>query len=125
MTQRKSVTVSLPYPGDVISVNHYRGRTRDGREYVKAEARTWMDMLGWQIKSYHIEDWRFPLAVTCSGVFKDERSAPDISNLSKCTLDAIQEVTGIDDKYMRWHDGERKIISTVEPQIIITIEETA
>lgn len=119
----KSVIIPMPYPGDCISVNHYRGRTRDGREYVKVEASIWMCMLGWTIKEYHIEDWRLPLKITCSGIFKDERSAPDLSNLSKCTLDAIEAVTGINDKDMRWHDGARTIDKTHDPDLKITIEE--
>ena len=111
------------YPGAVISVNHYRGRRRDGGEYVKAEARAWMDALGWEIKPFHIESWRLPLSVTCSGFFRDHRSAPDLSNISKVTLDSIQEVTGIDDKNFRWHDGERVIDPAREPELTIIIQE--
>ncbi len=117
------ITVKMPYPGDVISVNHYRGRTKDGRDYVKADAQAWMDMLGWLIKQHHIEDWKLPLHITCYGTFKDNRSAPDLSNLSKCVLDAIEEVSGVNDKDMRWHDGERVINGTDKPELIITIRE--
>lgn len=122
-SERKSLTIAMPYPGDCISVNHYRGRNKEGREYVRAESQAWMDMLGWLIKTQHIEDWWRPLRVTCSGVFKDGRSAPDLSNLSKCTLDAIEEATSINDRDMRWHDGERTIDAAAEPELRITIEE--
>ena len=118
------ITVKIPYPGNVISVNHYRCRTRDGREYVKADAQAWMDMLGWLLKQCHIEDWKLPLHVTCSGTFKDNRSAPDLSNLSKCCLDALQEVSGINDRDMRWYDGERIIKDTGRPELTITIRES-
>ena len=117
------IIVKMPYLGDVISVNHYRGRTRDGREYIKADAQAWMDMLGWLLKQYHIEDWKLPLHVTCSGVFRDNRSAPDLSNLSKCCLDAIEEVSGVNDRDMRWHDGDRRINGTDSPELTITIKE--
>jgi len=119
----RRITVEMPYPGSVISVNHYRGRTRQGGEFVRADAQAWMDMLGWQLKMAHLEDWKLPLSVRCDGVFKDFRSAPDLSNLSKVTLDAIQEVSGVNDKDMRWHDGERIIDNAKEPTITITINE--
>jgi len=123
MSQGKSVTVRLPYPGDCISGNHYRGRRRDGGEYVKADAQSWMDAIGWLIKKDHIEDWRLPLKVTCSSIFRDKNHAPDLSNLSKCILDAIEAVTNINDRDMRWHDGDRIIDAAAEPELTITIEE--
>ena len=118
------IQVEMPYPGSVISVNHYRGRRKDGGEYVKSEAQSWMDMLGWQLKQHHIEEWKLPLTVSCDGEFKDARSAPDLSNLSKCTLDAIQEATGVNDRDMRWSDGNRSITGTIEPKLIIKIRES-
>lgn len=123
MNAKHSVTIGIYYPGMVITVNHYRGRRRDGGDYVKNDALAWREALGWLIKSHHIEDWQLPLSVTCSGVFRDGNHAPDLSNLSKCTLEAIQEVTGINDKDMRWHDGDRLIDAWREPELYITIEE--
>jgi len=117
------ITVGMPYPGDVISVNHYLGARRDGGYFVKQEAQAWMDMLGWIIKPWHIEEWKLPLTVTCDGRFKDENHAPDLSNLSKVTLDAIQEVTGIDDKNFRWQDGTRTFDKDKTPELKITIKE--
>jgi len=122
---RNEIQISIPYPGDVISVNHYRGRRRDGGEYVKAEAQAWMDALGWMIKQHHIEDWRLPLDVNCDGVFRDLNNCPDLSNLSKCTLDAIEEVIGINDRNMRWHDGTPTIDKARPPELTITIQEAA
>ncbi len=112
----------MPYIGGVLSVNHYTGRTKDGRVYVKREVRKWMNDLGWLIKTQHIEDWKLPLQVTCDGQFVDARSAPDPSNLSKVILDAIEEVTNINDRDMRWRDGERTIKKGEEPYLRITIE---
>jgi hypothetical protein len=120
----RQIVVGMPYPGGVISVNHYKGRRKDGREYVKSDARSWMEMLGWLIKTEHIEEWALPLHVTCSGTFRSENEAPDLSNLSKCTLDAIEEVTGLNDRDFRWHDGDRVIDAGNRPELTITIEES-
>ena len=79
-----------------------------------------MEELGWNLKSYHIDEWSLPLKVTCSGRFKDLRSTPDLSNLSKVILDAIEDTTGINDRDMRWHDGD---ITHGEPMLFIEIEE--
>jgi len=119
----REITVRMPYPGSVISVNHYLGRNKAGGTYVKADASSWKQMLGWSIKQHHIEEWKLPLSVTCDGYFRDENSAPDLSNLSKCTLDAIEETTGINDKDMRWHDGVREIDLEFRPELRITIME--
>lgn len=120
----RGLTFSMPYIKD-LSVNHYLGRRKGGRYYVKQEVKEWMEELGWKIKLAHIEDWRLPLQVTCFGMFKDKRSTPDLSNLSKVTLDAIEEVTGINDRDMRWHDGDIKHDKTGlgVAYLTITIEE--
>ena len=116
--EMKSVAIRMPYIGGVLSVNRYKYR---GGFYTKREVRDWMDMLGWMVKGQHIQEWFLPLKVTCDGVFKDKRSQPDLSNLSKVILDAIEESTGINDRDMRWCDGE---VRYGEPQeLIITIEE--
>ncbi len=120
---RKQATIKIDYIGSVISCNHYLGRRRDGGTYVKPEAQSWMDELGWLIKHLHIEDWGLPLDVTCSGTFKDMRSVPDLSNLSKVTLDAIENVTKVNDQNYRWHDGEIHVDGKCEPYLLITIRE--
>lgn len=120
----RSITVDLPYIGKVISVNHYLGKRKSHYGfYVKGETKAWMDELGWKIKSAHIEEWNLPLTVKCDGLFRDGRSTPDLSNLSKVVLDAIQEAIGVNDVNMRWHDGTVKIDSNKEPTLWITIEE--
>lgn len=112
---QQQVPIEMDYPSSIISANHYKYR---GGIYTKPEAKAFMTELGWKIKPYHIEDWKLPLTVRCDGVFKDKRSTPDLSNLSKVILDAIEEATGINDRNMRWQDGD---ISFGEPKIIITI----
>lgn len=121
----KEVTVKISYPGSCISVNHYLGRTKDGREYVRSEALDWQITLGWMVKTAHIEDWKLPLKITISGIFKNLRSCPDIHNLVKVTCDAIEEVTGLNDRNFKTETKEPQIDGSKEPEIIITIQESA
>jgi len=105
-------TVEISYPGAVITKNHYKYK---GGIHTKPEATAWMEELGWSIKELHLEDWSLPLSITVSGRFKDKRSQPDLVNLQNCTLDAIQEASGINDKHFRWHDGT---VEYGEPPVI-------
>ena len=115
MIEPRSIVVEMDYPGKELSVNHYKNRY-----YTKPETKAWMESLGWLIKSFHIEEWDLPLKVRCDGRFKDKRSQPDLSNLSKVILDAIEETTGVNDRDMRWEDGD---VSYGEPTLWITIRE--
>ncbi len=112
----RSITVEMPYIGASLSVNHYKFRGR----FTKPETKEWMDSLGWLIKSAHIEEWKLPITVRCSGRFKDLRGTPDLSNLSKVILDAIEETTGVNDRNYRWQDGD---ITYGEPTLTIAITE--
>ena len=114
------VIIEMPLIKD-LSVNHYRGRRRDGGEYVKKSVSDWKETMGWLLKPYHLEDWKLPLTVKCDIVQADKRTR-DISNFSKVVLDAIEDLTGINDTNYRWHDGHSKIDSTREPILLITIE---
>lgn len=111
----KSLTVEMPYIGKELSVNHYKFGY-----FTKRVVKNWMYELGWKIKLVHIEDWKLPLIVQCSGQFKDKRSQPDLSNLSKVILDAIEETTGVNDRDMRWRDGT---VTYGGPLLWITIVE--
>ena len=101
----------------MISVNHYK---YVGGRFTRKEAKQWMEELGWLLKPARIEGWRLPLEITCDGIFRDLRSAPDLSNLSKVICDAIQYATGINDKNFRWHDGER-LVGYKETHLLITL----
>ena len=114
------ITVGMPYIGKVLSVNHYKYLGK----YTRREVIDWMEELGWKLKPYHIEDWGIPLKVTCDGVFRDNRSTPDLSNLSKVVLDAIEDVTDVNDKNMRWRDGKVTINKNSEPTLWITVRQT-
>lgn len=113
------VKVEVPYIGGILSVNQYKHK---GGLYTKPEVKAWMEELGWLVKLAHIEDWKLPLVVTCSGQFRDHRSVPDLSNLSKVILDALEEVSGVNDRDMRWRDGEASVIPNEDPVLFITIE---
>ncbi len=115
---KREATIEISYPGSIISVNHYKWK---GGIYTKPEAKAWMEELGWIVKGLDLNEWRLPLHITCSGRFKDKRTTPDLSNLSKCTLDAIQEVCDVNDRDMRWHDGT---VEYGEPAVLwLTIKE--
>ena len=119
----KSAIIRMPYLGD-LSVNHRLGKRKGGGYYVKASVRQWNEEFGWKIKPLHIEEWRLPISVKCDGVFKDQRSAPDLNNLIKI-LDVIEEVSGVNDKNMRWEDGSRLIDKHEKPSLTITIKEAS
>ena len=117
----RSIAVEIKYIGSCLSVNHYKYRGR----FTKEETKDWMDALGWLIKPARIEEWKLPLTVRCDGAFKDLRSTPDLSNLSKVILDAIEKVTRVNDRDMRWQDGDITYIGkwALEPMLEITITE--
>ncbi len=114
--------IKIRYPGSCISVNHYLGKRKDGGYYVLPECKAWEAEFQWLLKKCQLEEYKLPIHVTCSGYFKDIRSAPDLSNLSKVILDSIEELTGINDNNFRWHDGER-LAGYKEPYLLITLSE--
>ena len=117
--------IKIHYPNAAISVNHYLGRRKDGGYYVVPECKQWKIGFQWLLKKCRLEEYNLPIEVTCSGYFKDERSAPDLSNLSKVILDAIEELTGINDKNFHWHDGERVVGVKDSPYLLITLTDDA
>lgn len=119
----RSESIKIDYPGSCISVNHYLGRRKDGGSYIKADAKDWIEQFQWLLKRCHLDDFTLPLVVSCSGFFKSEKNAPDLSNLSKVILDSIEGITGINDKNMRWHDGDRIIDVKGSPYLLINISE--
>jgi Holliday junction resolvase RusA-like endonuclease len=115
--------IKITYPGAEISVNHYLGRRAGGGYYKLQECSNWQEEFTWLLKRCHLEDFKLPLHVKCDGTFKDLRSAPDLSNLSKVILDTIQDLTNINDKNFRWQDGKRIIDNNVLPFLLITFSE--
>lgn len=122
MVNKRKEAIKIDYPGACISVNHYLGRRKGGGYYVTQETTDWKTEFQWLLKRLHLEDWQLPLGVICSGWFKNERAAPDLSNLSKVIFDSIEELISINDKDFRWHDGKR-VIGEKHPYLLITFEE--
>lgn len=117
-----SITITMPYIGGSLSVNHYLGRN-GRRVFIKKEVVEWKEDFGWKIKMSHIEDWKMPISVTCNGKFKDLNNAPDLSNLSKVIMDSIEDITHINDRNYRWHDGAVILKKDEDPELQIIIEE--
>lgn len=115
----RTMMVKMPYIGSDLSVNHYKF----GTYQKKPEVIGWMNQLGWEIKSARIQDWKQPITVNVSGVFKNEGRCPDTHNLLKVICDAIQDVTGLNDKYYRTETEVPVIDKTREPTLIIRITE--
>ena len=116
-------SVKIQYPGSCLSVNHYLGRRKDGGTYLTPATIAWAEEFQWILKRCHLEDYKLPLHVTSSGWFKDERSAPDLSNLSKVIMDSIQNLIFVNDKEFRWHDGTRTI-GEPHPYLVIEFKES-
>ena len=114
------IKVEMPYTGGDLSVN--RAYERDGR-HMKKHVRNWqltlMGLVRQAVKGKICEGvWH----VSCSGHFKNQRSAPDLSNLAKVCMDAIAAGLGIDDKNLRWQDGLRLCGDDIEePRLEFTI----
>ena len=119
----REATIEIDYIGGDLSVNHYLGRGKRGNSYVKSNVVAWKEELGWTVKPLFLDDWKLPLTVRCDGRFTDKRSCPDLSNLSKVCLDALEEASGVNDRDMRWEDGGITIDKNREPELTLTITE--
>ena len=114
----QKVSVSIPYIGKDLSVNHcYTGRQRT---MVKTHVRRWQMILEHMVRGNILKPMPGIWHVRCDGYFKDGRSAPDLSNLAKVSLDAIAVALEMDDKDLRWHDGAR-CFGEREPTLEFTI----
>lgn len=114
-----TITIGMPLIKD-LSVNNYKGRRRDGGEFVKKPIKDWQETMGWILKPYHLEDWKLPLTVKCDIVQNDKR-VRDISNMAKVCLDSLEDLTGINDVNYRWVDGE--ILHGEHAELILTLTE--
>ncbi len=114
---KRIATIKMLYIGNVLSVNHYKHQGK----YTKLEAKEWSNDLVHEIKSCKIDDWHQPLMVKIAGFYKNARETPDTHNLIKIICDAIQEATGLNDKYYKTETEAPKI--SKEPHILVTISE--
>lgn len=119
--EKRHTTIKMPYPGCVITENHYLGRNGKA-SYIKPGAKEWAQDLIFLINRCGIKDWKLPLKITVSGVFKNDRERCDLHNL-KILYDSIQKATGLNDKDYHTETIPGTIDKTVEPFILIKIEE--
>lgn len=119
-TKRHTI-IKMPYPGSVITENHYLGRNGKN-SYVKPEVREWKNDLIALVNNCGIKDWKLPLKIRVEGTFKNLRECPDLHNL-KCLYDGIQEATGLNDKNYYTETIPGVIDKSKSPFILITISE--
>ena len=119
-TIKHRAVIIIQYPGAIISENHYLGRN-GVHTYVKSEARDWQNELIYRINAYRI-DWKGPLKVHVSGVFKNNREVCDLHNL-KILFDSIQIATGVNDRYFQTETEIPVIDKTQKPHFKIEIQE--
>lgn len=118
---KRSEVITMDYPGCYISEDHCYNR--NGRNtFMKPEAREWQEELILKLKQTGIPDFKSPISVTLSGIFKNEKRSIDIHNL-KIIYDSIQKVTGINDRGFITHTYPGSVLSNCDPFILIKIEE--
>jgi len=114
------IVIREPYIGSVLSVNHCYFTNKRGQRLLYPEAKNWMEALAWDvIAAIECNTQNLPLKVTVSGVFKDQRSVPDLHNLDKLIMDAVALGTGVNDRYIGFETGSSTIGET--PELIIEI----
>jgi len=121
------MVIEMRYIGKNLSVNHYKWKGR----FTKPEVQVWMEDLASiiQIAAGHNRtmlkqhDFVPPISVRIDGFFRDKRH-PDLSNLNKVVLDAVQQGLGINDKHFRAQDGYVAVAKEhTQPSLRITIEQ--
>lgn len=107
--------VVMPYLGGILSENNYKLPSRGTKPFVKR----WMRELAEAVRELDIpKSESYEIGVF--GRFTDERR-PDISNLFKITLDAVEKGLGVNDKHFKATDRGYKL-GFLDPELVITIE---
>lgn len=107
---REVLKVEMPYFGQ-LSENNYKLPNR----CTKPEVKAWMRELANKVS--HLPKADYTIGV--HGCFLDERR-PDIPNLFKVILDAVQDGIGINDKHFQAMD-EKYELGWFQPKLVITI----
>ncbi len=119
------ITIHMEYIGSQLSVNHYLGKSGN-RFWVKKDTQQWMDELAWMVrmmaKSAQME-FKPPVKVFISGIFKNERARPDLDNLFKVVCDAVSDGLGIDDKWFTHETGSSQLQKFTVPTLIIEVSQ--
>ena len=106
--------IIMPYIGGILSENSYKFATRGTKPFVKL----WMKELEDKVRQLDIPRHKL-YEIGVSGRFTDERR-PDIPNLFKVILDAIERGLGINDKYFQAVDGGYTL-GYFDPELVITV----
>lgn len=113
--QRLKYQFHTPYFGE-LSENSYKLPNRATKPHV----RKWMNHLAEAVRAAHVPTSpRYVVGVR--GHFSDGRR-PDISNLFKVALDAVQDGLGVNDKFFQARDDGYET-GYLKPELVITIEE--
>jgi len=75
----------LPYPP---SINHYYGRSRNGRVYIKAQGKEYRELV-WSMSRKCPDKYTEPVAVTFTLYPPDQRKR-DLDNVLKAMQDALE-----------------------------------
>ena len=113
------IKVEMPYIGNVLSVNHCYTMTK----HLKPEARKWREALAFAVRNQFSLKTPLvkPVRVQVWGIFVNKREQPDLDNLAKIILDAVELGTGINDRDMRFE--ARGVRYGSPPTLIIEIGE--
>ena len=114
-----TITVEMEYLGGILSVNRFKYQGR----YTRPETKKWMAELAFIIRvTANCAEVRFkpPVKVRIDGVFKNNRSRPDIDNLFKCVNDAVSDGIGLNDKDFINESGVSQI---GDPCLTITVSQ--
>lgn len=116
------VVVEMEYLPN-CSKNRYR--TKEG--IIKSDVRRWMNDLAWMVMSWSRScgiELKPPLNVRIGGIFKDERSCPDVHNFVPVIADALQEGMEINDRHFRVECTIPEIDPLKTPRLIIAVNQT-
>jgi len=117
--------ITMPYIGRALSVNYYKITGKGGRHTNKTRPETedWMFQLGDRVREHpeYPELFGVPVIVELNGRFVDRTSTPDLHNLGKVIMDALEPVLGINDKYLEFRSGKFEL-GCIPPELIISIK---
>lgn len=85
------------------TVNHSHGRTKGGGVYLKAQAREFREVVGWQLRALGVEPVKGEIVLTIH-FYKPDQRKRDIDNPLKAVLDALKgHVYHDDDQIVELH----------------------
>ena len=113
-----SISFRLPYCAD-LTANHYLGRRRDGRVYVKKHVALWTMALINEIR-YRLDGSMLGPPLTIRIDWQGPQQ-PDEDGRCKVIWDAVQQATGINDACFIPEPGSYQRRPAREAEITVTI----